>query len=143
MLQASIGMALVKGNIVGQAQLVVPGRYPYQFCANYAKYAKHADQLPVDANMLLALIAPRPLLLQTGSTDYWSDPKGEFLAAVAAGPVYRLLGKDPLDTDQWPPAGTAILHTLGYYMHDGGHGILPPDWNVFLKFLKMHLESGS
>jgi (4-O-methyl)-D-glucuronate---lignin esterase len=125
------------------AHLVAPTRFPYQFCANYAKYAKHVDELPVDANMLLALIAPRPLLLQTGSTDYWSDPKGEFLAAVAAGPVYRLLGKDPLDTDQWPPAGTAILHTLGYYMHDGGHGILPPDWNVFLKFLKMHLESES
>jgi hypothetical protein len=125
------------------AHLVAPTRFPYQFCANYAKYAKRVDQLPVDANMLLALMAPRPLLLQTGSTDYWSDPKGEFLAAVAAGPVYRLLGKDPLDTDQWPPAGTAILHTLGYYMHDGGHGILPPDWNVFLKFLKMHLRSES
>lgn len=125
------------------AHLEAPTRFPYWFCANYAKYARHVDQLPVDANMLVALIAPRPLLLQTGSTDYWSDPKGEFLSAAAAGPVYRLLGKDPLDTDQWPPAGTAILHTLGYYMHDGGHGILPADWNVFMKFLKMHLETGS
>ena len=42
---------------------------------------------------LVALMAPRPLLLQTGSTDYWSDPKGEFLAAVAAEPVYKLFGK--------------------------------------------------
>ena len=125
------------------AHLVAPSRYPYQFCANYAKYAKHVDQLPVDANMLVALIAPRPLLLQTGSTDNWSDPKGEFLAAVAADPVYRLLGKQGLDTDQWPPAGTPILHDIGYYMHNGGHGTMPADWDIFLKFIDMHLHPGN
>ncbi|MGH9351005.1 MAG: acetylxylan esterase [Terriglobia bacterium] len=122
------------------AHLVAPGRFPYQFCANYAKYAHHVDQLPVDANMLIALLAPRPVLLQTGNKDYWSDPKGEFLAAVAAGPVYRLLGKQGLGTNQWPQAGQAILHTIGYTMHDGGHGTLPSDWPVFLKFMKMHLQ---
>ena len=37
--------------------------------------------------MLVALIAPRPLLLNTGSEDKWSDPRGEFLAAQAASPV--------------------------------------------------------
>ena len=47
----------------------------------------------MDANLLIALVAPRPLLLQTGNTDFWSDPKGEFLAAVSAGPVYKLLGQ--------------------------------------------------
>ena len=122
------------------AHLVAPSRYPYQFAVNYQKYAAHVDQLPVDANMLVALIAPRPLLLQTGNQDYWSDPKGEFLAAVAAGPVYRLLGKDGLDTNEWPPAGTPILHTIGYTMHDGGHGSLPSDWSVYLQFMKMHLQ---
>ena len=65
--------------------------------------------------MLVALMAPRPVLLQTGDKDGWSDPKGEFLAAVAAGPVYRLFGKQGLDTDVMPPAGTPILHTIGYY----------------------------
>jgi len=121
------------------AHLTAPTRYPYQFAANYQKYAQHVDQLPVDANMLVSLMAPRPLLLQTGNRDYWSDPKGEFLAEVAAGPVYKLLGKDGLDTDQWPPAKTPVLHTLGYYMHDGGHGIVPSDWDIYLDFLKMHL----
>ena len=122
------------------AHLVAPSRYPYQFCANYQKYGDHVDQFPVDAHMLLALIAPRPVLLQTGDQDTWSDPKGEFLSAVAAGPVYRLLGKQGLDTDQMPPAGQAILHTIGYYMHAGGHGTLPPDWDQFLKFMQMHLQ---
>ena len=39
-------------------------------------------------------------------------------------PVYRLLGKQGLDTDQMPAAGTPILHTIGYYMHAGGHGTM-------------------
>ena len=120
--------------------LVAPTRYPYQFCANYQKYADHIDQFPIDAHMLIALIAPRPVLLQTGDTDRWSDPKGEFLAAVAAGPVYRLLGQHGLDTEQMPPAGQAILHTIGYYMHAGGHGTVPSDWDQFLKFMQMHLQ---
>jgi hypothetical protein len=119
--------------------LVAPTRYPYQFCANYQKWADKADQMPMDAHMLIALIAPRPVLLQTGTTDKWSDPYGEFLAAVAAGPVYRLLGKQDLGAEKMPPAGQPILHTIGFYMHDGGHGALPQDWPVFLQFMQMHL----
>jgi hypothetical protein len=121
------------------AHLTAPSRFPYWFCTDYQKYGDQVDRLPVDANMLIALIAPRPLLLQTGDKDGWSDPKGEFLAAVAAGPVYRLLGEQGLGVDQMPAAGEPILHTLGYYMHAGGHGILPPDWDVFIRFMQMHL----
>lgn len=122
------------------AHLTEPTRYPYQFCANYQKFAAHVDQFPVDAHMLVALMAPRPVLLQTGDKDFWSDPKGEFLAAVAAGPVYRLLGKQGLDTDQMPAPGEAILHTIGYQMHAGGHGTIPSDWDLFLKFMQMHFR---
>jgi hypothetical protein len=122
------------------AHLVAPTRFTYQFCANYAKWADKVNEFPVDAHLLIALIAPRPVLLQTGYTDKWSDPYGEFLAAVAAGPVYKLLGKQGLDTDKMPAAGEPILHTLGFYMHPGGHGSAPADWPVFLKFLQMHLQ---
>ena len=122
--------------------LVAPTRYPYQFGANYQKYGDDVDQLPVDAHLLIALIAPRPVLLQTGDTDLWSDPKGEFLAAIAAEPVYRLLGGHGLDTDQMPAAGQPIIHTLGYYMHAGGHGTIPSDWDQFIKFMQLHLLPG-
>ena len=118
-------------------------RFGYQFSANYQKFGDHVDQMPVDAHMLLALIAPRPLFLQTGDEDKWSDPKGEFLAAVAAEPVYRLLGKQGLGTDQAPPAGQPIMHTIGYHMHAGKHGTIPSDWDLFLKFMQMHLQPGS
>ena len=72
--------------------------YGYQFCSNYQKFQDNVNLMPVDTHELLALIAPRPLYLSTGSEDQWSDPRGEFLAAVAAGPVYRLLGKQGLDS---------------------------------------------
>ncbi len=135
------GAALSKRNY-GETikHLVAPTRYPYQFCANYGKWADRVDEFPVDAHMLIALIAPRPVLLQTGNTDKWSDPYGEFLAAVAAGPVYELLGKQGLGTDKMPAAGKPILHTIGYFMHDGGHGPLPADWPVFLEFMQVHLQ---
>ena len=122
------------------AHLTEASRFPYQFAGNYARFANQVDKLPVDAHMLVALIAPRPVLLQTGDKDFWSDPKGEFLAAVAAGPVYRLLGKQGLDTDRMPPAGVPILHTIGYFMHAGGHGTIPSDWDQFLAFMQMHLQ---
>jgi hypothetical protein len=123
------------------AHLTAPTRYPYQFAANYAKYAGFPDKAPMDANMLVALIGPRPVLLQTGSTDNWSDPKGEFLAAVAAGPVYKLLGKQDLGTDVWPAAKTPIISNgLNYYMHEGGHGMVPTDWDIYIQFLKAQLH---
>ena len=119
------------------AHLMAPSRYPYQFAANYAKYGGFPDTAPMDANLLVALIAPRPLLLQTGSTDNWSDPKGEFLAAVAAGPVYKLLGKQDLGTEVWPAAKVPLFSNgLNYYMHDGPHGMVPTDYDIYVQFLK-------
>ncbi|MEQ9437728.1 MAG: acetylxylan esterase [Cyclobacteriaceae bacterium] len=118
--------------------MIDTSRYFYQFAGNRAKYGDDPTTCPVDAHMLVSLIAPRPLLLQTGDTDNWSDPKGEFVAAVAAEPVYELLGKKGLETDEWPAAGTPILHDLGYYMHSGGHGTVPTDYDIYLDFMKMH-----
>lgn len=132
------GASLSRRNY-GETVKHLSARFSYQFCANYQRFGDHVDQLPVDSNMLLSLIAPRPLYLQTGDQDFWSDPKGEFLAAVAAGPVYELLGKQGLGTDHMPPPGQPIMHTIGYHVHAGGHGTIPSDWEQFLKFMEMHL----
>jgi hypothetical protein len=118
--------------------MIDSSRYFYQFCGNRAKYGDDPTTCPIDAHMLISLIAPRPLLLQTGDTDNWSDPKGEFAGAVAAEPVYNLLGKKGLEIKVWPAAGTPILNDLGYYMHSGGHGTLPADFDIYLDFMKMH-----
>jgi hypothetical protein len=132
------GAALSRRNY-GETVKHLAVRFGYQFCANYAKYGDQVDKMPVDANLLVSLVAPRPLFLQTGDQDFWSDPKGEFLAAVAAGPVYKLLGKQGLDTTELPAPGHAIMHTIGYEMHAGGHGTVPSDWPLFVEFMKMHL----
>ena len=116
-------------------------RYYYQFAPNWHKYAHDFNASPVDAHMLVALMAPRALLLQTGDTDYWSDPKGEFLAAIAAQPVYQLFGMQGPGNAPWPAAGDTSLayNPLGYYMHSGGHGTVPSDWDIYLAFLKKYL----
>ncbi len=116
-------------------------RYFYQFCGNWASFGDDPGKSPVDAHMLVSLIAPRPLLLQTGDTDDWSDPKGEFLAAVAAEPVYNLFGKKGPGTSAMPAAGVPLLNDLAYFMHAGGHGAMPDDYNIFVKFMKMHFSS--
>jgi hypothetical protein len=121
------------------AHLTEPTRFPYQFAGNYAKYAKKVDELPVDGHMLIALIAPRPLFLQTGSEDGWSDPKGEFLAAVAAEPVYKLFGKTGVGVTEMPAAGAMVGETVVYRMHAGGHGTMPGDWEYFVRFLEKNL----
>lgn len=137
------GAAIARRNYGETIQHITDtSRYNYQFAANYHSYAGKVDQLPFDAHMLVALMAPRPLLLQTGSTDYWSDPKGEFLSAVAAAPVYQLFGlKGPGAATPMPGANdqSLLMNPLGYYMHEGGHTVLPEDWKLFISYMKKYL----
>src|SRR5215471_20920570 len=114
-------------------------RFPYWFCANYRKYADHVDQLPVDTHELIAMIAPRPVYITGAEEDRWADPKGEFLACVGAGPVYRLLGGRDLGTEQMPPLNQPIMHTIGFHYRDGKHAVTDFDWSQFLTFADMHL----
>ena len=135
------GGAAISRRVYGEtvAHLTEASRFPYQFAANYGKWADDMEHMPMDAHMVVALIAPRPLLLQTGSTDNWSDPKGEWLAAIEASPVYELLGKDALSGYEMPGADQPIYNTLGYVMHEGGHGTMPADWTYYLEFMKKYL----
>ena len=59
---------------------------------------------------------------------------------MAASPVYELLGQEGFQTAQMPQAGVRVGGTLGYYLHAGGHGMIPSDWPVFLDFLEQHLK---
>jgi hypothetical protein len=116
--------------------------YLYQFSERFHDYYRKWNELPVDAHMLIALMAPRPLLLNTGSEDQWSDPRGEFLAAQAASPAWELFGKKGLAGEAMPPLDTPVLHDLAFHEHTGRHAILATDWKVFLDFADGHLPRG-
>jgi hypothetical protein len=115
--------------------------FPYWFCANFQQYADHPDKLPVDAHELIALSAPRPVYVTAAEDDKWADPRGEFLACVAAGPVYRLLGAQGLGTDRFPELNQPIMRTLGFHYRTGKHAVTAFDWDQFLAFADMHLRA--
>jgi hypothetical protein len=114
---------------------------------NFLKYAGplHSNDLPVDAHELIALCAPRPVFISGGIApgDAWVDTKGMFMAEVAAGPVYQLLGKKPLTVLEFPPTGTAVIDgDLGFRQHAYGHTDAP-NWPTFITFASRYFEPGS
>ena len=133
------GASLARRNY-GETTADLVNRFPYWFCLNFQKYANHSDQLPIDAHELIALSAPRPVYITSAENDQWADPKGMFLAAVAAGPVYRLLAAQDLGTDQMPGLNQPIMHTLAFHYRTGKHEVTAYDWEQFLKFADMHLK---
>ncbi len=110
--------------------------FPWQFAPALQQWVGRWNDMPVDAHMLIALSAPRPVFITGGTTDQWADPVGMFKAAVAAGPVYRVLGKNDLGTTELPPLDTPLTKgDLGWHYHTGGHTATTADWKAFLEFL--------
>jgi hypothetical protein len=135
-----MGAALARRDF-GETVDDMAANFPWQFAGNFQKYSGHWSNMPVDAHMLIALNAPRPVFVTGGTQDQWADPRGEFLAEVAAGPVYRLLGKRDLGTGELSPLDVALTSgELGYHYHTGGHTITAEDWKAFLDFADRHLK---
>ena len=125
----------------GEAVENLTGSGQYHWMAgNFLKYGteeskfgrKDASDLPVDAHELIALCAPRPTFISYGIPEKgdanWLDQQGSYMATVAAGPVFRLLGvRDLGDKDDYrvakkPPVNTGMLDgELAWRQHDGGH----------------------
>jgi len=113
----------------------------YWMAANFRQYGGHWNDLPVDAHELIALVAPRPVFITGATQDPWSDPHGEFLAAVAAGPAYRLLGKNDLGTTEMPAPNVAVVAgDIAFREHIGAHTDVP-DWPVFLDYAAGYLKA--
>lgn len=134
----AMGAALIRRDW-GETLDDMAQNFAWQFAGNFQRWVGKWDELPIDQHMLIALIAPRPIYVNGGLSDQWSDPKGEFLSLAAAGPVYELLGAKGLGTHDLPKLDTPLLSGhLGFHYHSQGHRAVPEDWSYFLDFAKRH-----
>jgi hypothetical protein len=135
----------------GEAVENLTGIGEYHWMAgNFMKYgaseatfgSKNASDIPVDAHELIALCAPRPTFISYGVPEKgdarWLDHQGSYMAAVAAGPVFQLLGAKDLGTsdnynaEKMPAVNVSMLDgQLAWRQHDGGHTD-GPNWKYFI-----------
>jgi hypothetical protein len=128
------GGASLSKRSLGETVEHLNNSFRHWFCANYRQYIDNAAALPVDGNMLLALIAPRPLYVASAEEDLNSDPRGEYLSAVDASRVYELLGKPGLHSTQMPAVNQPVFETVAYHIRSGKHDVTAYDWEQYLNF---------
>lgn len=139
------GAKLLRRNFGEQVENISSSGEYHWMAGNFLKYAGPltAKDLPVDAHELIAMCAPRPVFISCGSPRIegnWVDDKGQFMAAVEAGPVYRLLGKKDLGTTEFPPMETALIEgDIGFRQHSGGH-TTGPNWPTFIEFAEKYFK---
>ena len=137
--QSGTGGASLNVEKRGESVESITQNYPHWFSKTYADYAGREGEMPVDQHMLLALIAPRPLLLGNARRDVWSDPNGAFRAAQGADPAYELYGRRGLDQDGLKPFDPGA--DIAFWIRPGTHGVVEEDWPAFLAFLDAHFGS--
>lgn len=107
--------------------------FPHWFADTFHQYNENEAALPVDQHQLIALIAPRLVYVASAVEDEWADPRGEFLSAVHAGPVYELLGKKGLGVKEMPELNAAVGESIRYHIRSGKHDVTDYDWEQYLK----------
>ena len=115
--------------------------FPHWFNTNFKQFNDREDALPIDQHMLIALLAPRPVLVSSAEEDRWADPRGELLSLQEADGVYRLLGTDGTGTTTTRSSRDRPYYsTLSYHIRPGKHDVTLQDWDAFMNFSEHHLK---
>ena len=135
--QAGCGGSAPSRGRVGESVKQINDRFPHWFNAAFKQFNEAPEQLPFDQHALIALCAPRPVLLSNATEDQWANPAGQFDMLVAASPVYRLFGVPGLAAEAMPAPGTLVSSRLGYFLRTGRHSTTSEDWKAFLDFAEV------
>lgn len=108
--------------------------FPHWFCENFKGFNDEPARLPFDQHELIALCAPRPVLLSCATEDVWANPPGQFEMLRAADPVYKLIAGEGLGATQMPEVSKVLPSRLGYYIRPGKHSMTREDWAVWLDY---------
>jgi len=113
---------------------VINKSFPHWFCGNFKQFNDAPERLPFDQHALMALCAPRPLLISNATEDLWANPAGQFDMVRAADPVYQLVAGSGCAAKTMPEIGTLVDSKLGYYIRTGPHSMTSSDWKVWLDY---------
>ena len=138
--ESGCGGAALERRLAGERIADITKRFPHWFCPAFATFAGRESELPVDAHVTLAMTAPRPLAVASAAEDLWADPQGEFLAAVAASPVWQLFGREGIATAEYPPVGKPVGDWVAYHVRAGKHDLLAEDWDNFAHLASQKLR---
>ncbi len=133
----TVGASLFRDKLGETLSDIING-YPHWLSKSAKAYIEKPETLPHDQHHLLALIAPRPVLLGNARRDVWSDPEGAFRAARDASGVYELYGAPSLMQEKLNEFDPNT--NLSFWLRPGTHGIVEEDWPAFLDFLNFHFK---
>lgn len=119
---------------------VITRNFPHWFAGHFTAFAGTVDKLPFDQHCLIALCAPRPVLLSNATEDQWANPAGQYAMLRAAAPVYGLFGEAPRLPEACPEPGQLVKERLGWFLRPGKHSMNAEDWRAWLDYADQWLK---